>query len=85
MQAQQSWIEMPLEKRINELAESYGLTMWADKEGEDMNKMKAEFKQKLMGMMSNSLQAPQWMPQPQEQQPQAPSTLSFTPNIEQWF
>ena len=57
MQAQQSWIEMPLEKRINELAESYGLTMWADKEGEDMNKMKAEFKQKLMGMMSNSLQA----------------------------
>lgn len=85
MQAQQSWIEMPLEKRINELAESYGLTMWADKEGEDMNKMKAEFKQKLMGMMSNSLQAPQWMPQPQEQQPQAPSTPSFTPNMEQWF
>jgi hypothetical protein len=30
-----------------------------DKQGEDMNKMKAEFKQKLMGMMSNSLQAPQ--------------------------
>lgn len=85
MQAQQSWIEMPLEKRINELAESYGLTMWADKQGEDMNKMKAEFKQKLMGMMSNSLQAPQWMPQPQEQQPQAPSTPSFTPNMEQWF
>lgn len=85
MQAQQSWIEMPLEKRINELAESYWLTMWVDKQGEDMNKMKAEFKQKLMGMMSNSLQAPQWMPQPQEQQPQAPSTLSFTPNIEQWF
>ena len=85
MQAQQSWMELPLEKRINELAESYGLTMWADKEGEDMNKMKAEFKQKLIGMMSNSLQAPQWMPQPQEQQPQAPSTPSFTPNMEQWF
>lgn len=85
MQAQQSWMELPLEKRINELAESYGLTMWADKQGEDMNKMKAEFKQKLMGMMSNSLQAPQWMPQPQEQQPQAPSTPSFTPNMEQWF
>lgn len=85
MQAQQSWMELPLEKRINELAESYWLTMWVDKQGEDMNKMKADFKQKLMGMMSNSLQAPQWMPQPQEQQPQAPSTPSFTPNMEQWF
>lgn len=81
MQAQQSWMELPLEKRINELAESYWLTMWADKQGEDMNKMKAEFKQKLMGMMSNSLQAPQWMPQLQEQQPQAPSMLPLNTDM----
>lgn len=81
MQAQQSWMELPLEKRINELAESYGLTMWADKEGEDMNKMKADFKQKLMGMMSNSLQAPQWTPQPQEQQPQAQSMLPLNTDM----
>ena len=81
MQAQQSWIELPLEKRINELAESYGLTMWGDKQGEDMNKMKADFKQKLMGMMSNSLQAPQWTPQPQEQQPQAPSMLPLNTDM----
>lgn len=81
MQAQQSWMELPLEKRINELAESYWLTMWADKQGEDMNKMKAEFKQKLMGMMSNSLQAPQWMPQPIEQQPQAPSMLPLNTDM----
>ena len=81
MQAQQSWMELPLEKRINELAESYGLTMWGDKQGEDMNKMKADFKQKLMGMMSNSLQAPQWTPQPQEQQPQAPSMLPLNTDM----
>jgi hypothetical protein len=85
MQAQQAGIEVPLEKRINELAEEHGLTMWVDKQGEDMNKMKAEFKQKLMGMMSNSLQAPQWALQPQEQQSQAPSAMSLEPNTTPWF
>lgn len=85
MQAQQAGVEVPLEKWINELAESYWLTMWVDKQGEDMNKMKAEFKQKLMGMMSNSLQAPQWAPQPQEQQPQAPSAMPLELNTAPWF
>lgn len=77
MQAKQMGIEMPVDKWIEELAEKYWLDLGVEKDGEEMNKMKAEFTQKLQGMMSNSLQAPQQQNPPQEQQPQAPSTNLF--------
>lgn len=73
-QAQQLGIKLPMEKRIEDLAVSYGLDMDMDSDWEEMNKMKAEFTQKLMSMVWQPPQEMEWQPQQNMQQSQAPST-----------
>lgn len=75
--AKQLWIDIPIDKWIGDLAESYWLDMWKEWD-EDMNKMKADFTKQLMSMV----QPPEAQAQPQ--QPQQPMANLF-PASAQWF